>query len=417
MGRSIGYSVLLRLGGAGAWLAYIWTLTRILTVDALGEVLYILVLAGFLAALISAGWAQMLLREGSRYMNQNQPDKMASIISYSLKGARLRSIIIIIGVTVAYFSGLMPSLISTAKLATLTIAISVVLAIILLLSSAQRACGNLIKSMAGPGVYRAVIPLGISSILTLLEPVTSIAALSIHLAALCVIAGWLFTGLPKKQTNHQTERIDRSALHNLGLTQIGYVAILHLDVLILGWVTGPIEAGIYLIARRISGLLNLVFDALRNAYAPSVSVAFLQERQCIETATKVNRMFLITGSITGLCLILFGHYILQIFGATEAMGVYFWLLLANGVPAIFGATGFLMMMANMERLRLLFIATLLPFGIIILLWAGKNGVYELAMAYALLQLSLGACGAVALQLRHNIYPSIFMIHPSKPTQY
>jgi len=412
MGRNIIISLFLRGAGAAAWLGYCWVLTRILTDDALGQVLYSLALAGFLAAITSAGWAQILLREGSRYMDQNQPELLAHVVLKSLQGAGFRVIFIMVGVTIAYCAGILPNPISTPKLAMLTVLVSAVLAVVLLLSSAQRASGNLIKSTTGSGLFRAGIPLGLSVLLTLIEPVTSVSALLIHLAALVVIAGWLFIGLPKKQLHTKMNNVDQTALRDLGLAQMGYVLISHLDVLILGWVAGPIEAGIYLIIRRITGLLNLVFDALRNAFSPNLAVAFQQEQHPNKEAAYVNRAFLIAGGVTTVCLMLSGHYILESFRVSNAFGIYFWLLLANAAPAFFGATGFLMMMANMERLRLIFIATLLPFGIAILFWAGSFGVYELAMAYALLQFALGACGAIALRLRHNIYPSLLMVFPS-----
>lgn len=413
MGLTVIFALGLRGAGAAAWLAYSWILTRLLDPVALGQVLYALAFAGFLAALISAGWAQVLLREGSRYMQDETPARMGGAMFDAVLGALKRITIVAIAMTVATFAGLLPEPISEMRLAVLTIAIASVFALVLIHAAAQRACGHLLKSLTGPGLLLAAMPLGFCGLLTMIQPLSSVAALLIHLMSLCLTLIWLRRGIPKDLNRKHRKQTDHQALRDLGVGQVGHVLLTHMDVLILGWTIGAIEAGIYLIVRRIAGLLSLVFDALRSAVAPKLSVAFHQNR-ADDITLGVNRLFLFVGVGVGLFLAASAEFILPIFGAENAIQIFYWLVLGGISPAIFGATGLLMMMANMERSRLYLIAVLLPISILTLLWAAQYGPTDLARATALMQGLLGASGALILQARHGIRPGLISFGQRSP---
>lgn len=404
MGRAVIVSALgWRGAGAVMWLLYCWVLTRILDAGALGEVLYVLVFSGFIAALVSAGWGQIILRDGARFMQEGKTDQMAGLIGVAVQGGVKRILLMVVGIAIACFAGLLPAPIGVGRVAMLTCAIAGVLAIILIYSAAHRACGHLAKALMGQGVLRAVLPLILSIILSLIQPVSAFSALLIHLFSLCAILIWLRRGLPRDPARRHHKAPNQQSLRDLGMGQAGFTLLMHMDVLVLGWIIGPAEAGVYLIVRRISGLLGLVFDALRNAVAPSLSVAFHHGR-ALEAATKINRLFLFVGGAAAVALVLAADIILPLFGAGYATAVLYWLILGGIVPALFGAVGLLMSMGGLEQTRLWHIAGVLPVSAIVLTWAARGGIVDLAIATAMMQWILGAGGAIALHARFGIRP-------------
>ena len=413
MGRAV---VIAALGwrGAGAimWLLYCWVLTRILDAGALGEVLYVLVFSSFVAGLISAGWGQVLLRDGARFMQAGQTDRMAALVAEAVQGGGKRIALVVVGVCVAYFAEILPAPVRTLWMVAITCATAGILALILIYSAAHRACGHIAKALAGQGVMRAALPLLLSLIVALIQPVSVASALLVHLVALCFILVWLLLGLPRDQAIGVRMTTNRKSLRDLSLGQAGFTVLMHMDVLVLGWVIGPAEAGVYLIVRRISGLLGLVFDALRNAVGPSLSVAFHQQT-ILGTAAKVNRLFLLIGGVTAAVLVVASTYVLPLFGAGQATVVFYWLLLGGLTPALFGAAGLLMSMGGLERVRLWHIASLLPVSAIALVWGSAFGIAGLAMASAMLQWALGAGGAIALHARFGIRPGALSLGQSR----
>ncbi|PHQ98836.1 MAG: hypothetical protein COB39_07230 [Marinosulfonomonas sp.] len=413
MGRAVVISALgWRGAGAVMWLLYCWMLTRILDAGALGEVLYVLVFSSFIAALISAGWGQIVLRDGARFMQAGQTDQMTALVTDAVRGGGRRIAIMVVGLGVAYLAEILPAPVSTGRMVVITCVTAAILALILIYSAAHRACGHMVKALAGQGVVRAVLPLFLSLTLALTQPVLPISALLIHLISLCFILVWLLRGLPRDRTAGNLAKLNRQSLRDLSLGQAGFTLLMHMDVLVLGWVVGPAEAGIYLIVRRISGLLGLVFDALRNAVGPSLSVAF-HRQSASETAAQVNRLFLLVGGVAAAVLVLAANAVLPLFGAGQATVVFYWLLLGGITPALFGAAGLLMSMGGLERVRLWHIASLLPVSAIVLVWASTFGIANLAMASAMLQWALGAGGAIALHMQFGIRPGALSFGQSR----
>jgi O-antigen/teichoic acid export membrane protein len=186
---------------------------------------------------------------------------------------------------------------------------------------------------------------------------------------------------------------------------VAHTLLLHLDVLVLGWVAGPEEAGYYLIARRLAGLAGLVFEALRSAVTPACAIGFRRNR-ARHTGQRINRLFLIAGAATGLVLAVLAPVVLPVFGADRALWVFYLLLPGSLTPAIWGASGLMMSIGGMEEARFRMVAMVLPAGVVLLALAGGRGIAELALMASVLQWIPGIAGAVALYLRHKIRPGM-----------
>jgi len=402
MGRNVILALGLRGMGAVAWFGYFWALSRLLPPAALGQTLYALALAGLGAMLASAGWAQLVLREGARAKAKGRIGHFANLIYCATKATLRRAFLLIMIALIAAMSGMLPPALPSSYFGFLTSAIATVLALIQIKSAAQRANHHLGKALAGQGILPAILPLGLSLVSTLFMPTSALLILGLHLSSLVLILLWLDRGLPKSTLATRPP----DAPHALSLGQAGQVLLNHMDLLVIGWFTSPADAGLYLIARRLAGLMGLTFDALRSAVAPPLAIAFDLKAASI-LATQVNRLFLLTGLLAGSFLWLSAPYILPLFGASNAMVAFHGLLLGALTPAVFGATGVFMVMGDLERERSSLILALIPISLIALTWSSGFGITGLAFGTGVVQLVLGAGGAILLARRHNVRPGVF----------
>ncbi|MEL7213488.1 MAG: hypothetical protein AAGK92_12555 [Pseudomonadota bacterium] len=410
MSRLILTATLLRGIGAVAWLAYTWLLAQLLPGDELGTMLTVLALSGLLAGLLTAGWAQLVLRDGARVWATPQAGLLTSLLARAFTGLALR------GFTLAVALG---ALLGTAQIATLpqdaitlclTIALPIILALLGLAAAARRAQGALVPALLSQSILRAALPLAACAIYAQFAPLTLATALWIYAAGilLCLPLAWPLSVPPLPY------RPDRVSLNALTTAQAGWMLLSHLDVIILTVIASPMQAALYLVARRLAGLLALLFDALRSALAPALSRAYHQRLGFGGLAARTNLGFFLIGGGAATGLAVLGPLCLPLFGAefTAASGILIWLTLGQAAPALFGATGMLMTMTDMERPRALIIWFAIPATAGAQLYATTQSLLALAVTTALCQLAFSGICAATLAHRHGILPGLTaLLHP------
>ena len=257
--------------------------------------------------------------------------------------------------------------------------------------------------LIGQGVLTVALPLGATLVFNQFTPMSALLILVLHLTSLTLILIYLGRGLP----NTASQTPSTHSLRALSFGQAGQVLLNHMDVLVLGWLISPTEAGIYLIARRLTGLAGLAFDALRSASAPALAVAF-KSGPARTIATRVNRIFLLAGLGGGGLLWIGAPFTLALFGATQALDAFHYLLLGALTPAIFGATGLLLVMGDLEGGHAKLVFALLPVSLSVLIWSSSFGITGLALGAAFVQMTMGAAAATFLMRHHGIRPGIFL---------
>ena len=399
MRRDVTLALGLRAGGALAWLGYVWLLARTLPPPALGQALYALALAGLLGGLLSAGWAGLILRDGAR-------QTPGPLLRQGLGRVVRHGLLLTGGLCVLAGLGGLPHLSPVWPLAPLTGLAALGLAVLGLLSSAARARGQIGRAMLAQGALKAAFPaLALLALLRHWPPGPGLVLAGFCLGLLPLLAGLAWRVLPPAAPRPETR-----GLRHIWGAQAGTLLLGHLDVVILGWVLSPLEAAGYLLARRLVGLLAMLFDGLRSALAPRLAQAFAVPGAFPPLAARVNLAFLLLGGGAALLLLMAAPLALGLFGpagldpATQA--AFLWLLLGQAAPALFGATGMLMVMSDMERLRARLVWGLLGLGLPALVLAGGWGAPGLALATATLQLGLAALSALGLALRHGILPGL-----------
>jgi O-antigen/teichoic acid export membrane protein len=139
-------------------------------------------------------------------------------------------------------------------------------------------------------------------------------------------------------------------LFTLSLLHVTYAQV---DMLLLGALKGVEVAGIYAMAKWLSGVIGLVVTAVNAVLAPSAASLYtmgnIQGLQ--NTVTKSARALLFLSLPLTLFLMLFGTPVLKLAGAEFARGQMALVVLCIGqlVNAAMGSVGLLLMMTGHER--------------------------------------------------------------------
>lgn len=130
-------------------------------------------------------------------------------------------------------------------------------------------------------------------------------------------------------------------------------AALNLDVVLVGMLMSPDAAGLFLNAFRTAGLMTLFLFAINQVAAPMVARHFhsgeLHEAQKLVSFTAWAGFLFALGVFA--LFVLFGRYVMGLFGAAYVSGASILLILAAGlmVDAATGPTRIVMMMTGYER--------------------------------------------------------------------
>ena len=151
---------------------------------------------------------------------------------------------------------------------------------------------------------------------------------------------------------YETRMWVRNAL-NLVLLSGFYMINAQTDVLMLGSMIGPREAGLYHVASRLAGLVTLVLMAVNAVSSPLISRLYSQGdlKELQQLITKTARVITALSIPSALVLILFGDWFLSLFGPEFSAGeqVLVILVLSQIVNALMGSVGFLLIMTGYER--------------------------------------------------------------------
>jgi O-antigen/teichoic acid export membrane protein len=132
-----------------------------------------------------------------------------------------------------------------------------------------------------------------------------------------------------------------------------HITYAQVDMLLLGALKDVEQAGIYAMAKWLSGVIGLVVTAVNAVLAPSAASLYtmgnIQGLQ--NTVTKSARALLFLSLPLTLFLIVFGTPVLQLAGKEFARGHFALVVLCIGqlVNAAMGSVGLLLMMTGHER--------------------------------------------------------------------
>jgi O-antigen/teichoic acid export membrane protein len=187
-------------------------------------------------------------------------------------------------------------------------------------------------------------------------------------------------------------------------------------ILLLGMLTTPAEVGIYAVASRIAEMLVFIMGAINMALSPMI-VDFYTKKdmyglQRLVTISSWAMMLCTLPVVLG--LLVFGHWVLQVFGAEFVQG--YTALMILSIAQLFnvavGPVGILLNMTKHERYTIIGLVASLVINIILNLvfvpiW-GANGA---AFASAVSLVTWNVLLAFWVYQHLKVYPSIFGIFP------
>jgi O-antigen/teichoic acid export membrane protein len=126
-----------------------------------------------------------------------------------------------------------------------------------------------------------------------------------------------------------------------------------IDILMVGMIMGPTQAGIYAVASRVSRLTSFGLQAVNFVIAPSFSTLYSQGDKAglQQKSTRAAWLSLISATTIIIILLLFADLILELFGENFIAGltVLNILLVGEFINSLSGSNGILMNMTNMQK--------------------------------------------------------------------
>jgi len=127
----------------------------------------------------------------------------------------------------------------------------------------------------------------------------------------------------------------------------------HIAILVLGFYVDAAEIGVFSVALRIAGLLSFFLLSANAILAPNIAILYNknEHEQLQKMVTKSARIILLLSFPVTLILIIFGDFILSIFGKEFVAGYKILIILSIGqlFNAAMGSVGLLLTMTRHEH--------------------------------------------------------------------
>lgn len=351
--RNAGWSVLVRLAGAG--LAFLITiiLARLLGARIYGTYAYAMAWVAVLALPATLGFPQVVVRRVSIFRLNAESERAVGIIRVSSR------LVVAAGMLIAGAAGL------TARLAAgsewsrdsrlevfIALAIVPVSALLQVLQAGLRGHGAIVRSQAPEMLIRPSVFLLTFAIVFMLDGGRSApTVLAINLFAVVVSAGVCLILLGNtispglEEWRPPLARIMAWAGEAFPLMLVNGIQLINFqaDVLILGTIRGPRELGVYVVARRLADLLAFGLAATETAASPSIASQYAAGdpnglQDTVQRSARIGVLLM----LPVLCLLgLFWRDFLRLLGPAFLEGGLALLVLSVGqaINVGFGPTG------------------------------------------------------------------------------
>lgn len=377
----------LRAAGAVTWLVFSLWLARVLTAQDFGIAFYAINTATLAAALVTSGYAPALLRLGAPAWATGRVGDLSRLLlrglAFAALGTGVCAGLVWLGPQVTAGN----LIYSAPALPWLLVAMVAASAAIQLLANAFRATGSLAVAVLSTSVFRVGVPLILTGVLygmAIIGAVPAAAAFAVGTGAVALAMGGALArrmangprsalgaedGSDRAETEPDaapdTTSANRRTIWWLWVLGLARILVQNADALLIGSLLGAVEAGLYLAAKRVAAMVQMVADAVRVAAGPRLAVLFAQSAAATATpddraafrraAAEANLLFmvLVGGACIGLAAL--GWPMLALFGPAFTAAYPVLLVMIAGVAsfAVLGPVGLLMTMTRLERPRAL----------------------------------------------------------------
>jgi O-antigen/teichoic acid export membrane protein len=355
----------------GAFLAFVAqvSLAHAMGVRQYGTFAYVFVWISLLSHLATLGFQQSLLRFASVFRERGEFGALCAVVGYAERCSLIASAAIVLSVAGALwlFRGQLPA----ELVVTFAVGLPVVPAIALMRvrSSFVRVFGRIALSLVPDTALRELI-LAIAAGAILVGALsTGYAWVAMGFVLLASVLGLATVSVGQRRLMPAGERsflaaVPKSAVPDgaarawlrpalfLLLFTTANLLVRRTDILVIGWLLGTEQAGVYAVAMYLAGLVTLPVTAIGTAFAPAVAALHAEQRMAAlqERASSAARWGVASGLAPGLALLILSPTVLAMIGDAYVVGsdVLRILVVGNVLAAAAGPVQLLMTMTGDE---------------------------------------------------------------------
>jgi O-antigen/teichoic acid export membrane protein len=356
--HSIG-SLLVKLFGLGCGFLYAVVIARLLGPRGYGIVAVAISTATVVATVSLLGANELAVREVASLSVRRAWIELRAFATWSLRTVVTTSMLaaLILGAV-----SLVPGPYRNAL--ALGTAIVPLLALLLLLRGLVQGTGSIVAAQLPLDAIRWIVTLlliaGLALGSRLVTPSNIILVVVIALATSLAVSAGIFRGRLRGVPRVSTETIGRQAwlIQSLPFLAIALFGIIGTEIgtLLLGWLSGPREAGLYQPIAKLAPLMMLANEAIETSLAPKIVHSWEEgDRQTLQR--RVSRSALASALATGAivaAIVVASPYILRAFGPefTKYQRLIVWIGIAQVVNAATGAAPLLLAMTGDMKSRI-----------------------------------------------------------------
>ncbi|NMD09313.1 MAG: lipopolysaccharide biosynthesis protein [Phyllobacteriaceae bacterium] len=353
-------ALVIKVASAGTSYLMLVAFANLLSPEDYGYFGYILNLSILLSALFGLGLPTAIMRFWPTHMERAEPALARGAVKVSLLAlAAATALLTLLGVLLSLM-GIMSAELGFAGAWIATALLAATFAFGDYLSGALRAQGNTIWALAPRDIFwRVAAPLLAISVLYttgISDARTAILSCLAVMVIVCVAQIYKHIQLTRMLAGKGTTQVDWKAwtkpLLPLWWSGVLYALIQQFDVIVVGTLLGPAEAGAYFAAQKTASLLGLVMIAGGMVAAPMMAASFHAGRMAeLQRLCRLLAIAIAVSTLAGLVLMaVLGNLLLTIFDPTyvSAYGVLMVLSFGFAVDAMAGPSAYLMQMTKLE---------------------------------------------------------------------
>jgi O-antigen/teichoic acid export membrane protein len=359
---------IIKLGGAVLSFVMFVAIAREMNAVTYGHFSILINLSILVSAIFGLGTSFAVLRFWPRYMATEDYAKARGFIHFCFWLIGISSIVLLLIAEFANLSWSWSSLLGFQHAPLAIAALAICFTVADFVASALRSQNSIYWSMLPRDIiWRSATPLIIfilsANAIRIDEFIVSnvtIIVLSILLAVQCWVL-WINSKSVTKHTPPEMEISEwRGPMMALWGSTVVFAIVQQFDVVIVGALAGPAEAGAYFAAQKIASVLGLVLLAAGLVAAPAISRLF-HGQHLADLQLLCSRLVVVVAfaTLAGFALVvLFGNQLLKLFDAdyVHAYGALVILALATVFDSLCGPTAALMQMTKLESAYLKLIA-------------------------------------------------------------
>lgn len=421
-------ALIIKVASAGTSYLMLVAFANLLGPEDYGFFGYILNLSILLSAVFGLGLPTAIMRFWPTHMERGETALARGAVFSSLRALTIATALLTLMGVLLRLMGIMSSELGFAEAWVFTALLAGTFAFADYLSGALRAQGNTIWALAPRDIFWRIAAPAValtifvatgtsdarSAIFSCLAVMVLVCALQIskHINLTRLIAG---TG--ERSIDWPTWTKPLLPLWGAGIL---YALIQQFDVIVVGTLLGPAEAGAYFAAQKTASLLGLVMIAGGMVAAPMMAASFHAGRMDeLQRLCRLLAIAIATSTLAGLVMMaILGNFLLSVFDPTyvSAFGVLMVLSFGFAVDAMAGPSAYLMQMTKLEWTYLRVMAIVYALVIVLqITFVPRYGVLAAAAASAFGVVIWNILAVYLLRKEIGIDPSILSVFTGRKT--